>query len=212
MSVKEEKDDDFRACYNCCGTQMRYECGMPEVGCELCSVYGDSQGRLLKRYRDQSVVMDGYKYTPPPWTCLWCHDTKMSTRKIWVKRIVDYGCSDMGIYMPEARVPCFACGDKQASDAAFVAAQAKWTRFYAMFPTDAAALIHAIQVNRAKGMEVPDMVVLWKPCTRVSTSAPASAAFAAPAQAPPPPVSLHAAVWNALRDMARGFTRVVSPQ
>jgi hypothetical protein len=199
------EDDAFAGCYNCGGTQMRRMCGMPQMGCSLCRTYGDGRGRLLKRYRQESVVIGDLRYTPPPWQCLWCHDTQVCERSVWIDRIVANGCSFRGVYMPVASVPCFQCTDRAVSDAALEGKRVEWTRIYAAFATDAEALAHARQEYSARILTRAPLRE-WQPCTRISAVAPI------PAPVPAPAVPLHEAMFRALGDMTRGFFEAIVPK
>jgi hypothetical protein len=95
-------------------------------GCELCETYGQGDGELFAEYRYGEVKIGDKIFTPPTWSCLVCHDTKIASRQIWDEALEDAGCSDGGDHnMPLVKVACFKCCPDQ-SDQEFAIAEKEY--------------------------------------------------------------------------------------
>ena len=109
-----ENFDDYTNCYNCTGSHLRIQCGMPMLGCTLCKAYGNGRGMIKNEFRDVEISFsdNGLEYTfkPPSYQCLWCEDKKIDKYILWDN---DYQCSistDSGMHqMPRITAPCKSC-------------------------------------------------------------------------------------------------------
>ncbi|AYV77808.1 MAG: hypothetical protein Edafosvirus1_139 [Edafosvirus sp.] len=122
--IKTVDDDkkEYVDCYNCSGSKMMYECGLPATGimvnCKLCKNFGNYRGKILKQYSNMPIIIqDGNKYisfTPPSFNCIWCNDSKKVMEKVWDDEIANTDeakrCSDNGFHlMPKFTVACDHC-------------------------------------------------------------------------------------------------------
>lgn len=100
----------MKACYNCNGINTIFQLGEPVYGCLLCKTYGDGNGNIKIEMRNKAVEIEGMYFRPPKYVCIFCRDTKIQTKKVWIDNLKEPSYSDKGwCKMPITQMTCKNC-------------------------------------------------------------------------------------------------------